>query len=82
MLTASHLNLSAFPDSPYAAQLRQGFSKLRFDPPLEHEYVRAHLVGNRVLIRAACVFSALVAMARGVERGERGEGSLRDDRAG
>jgi diguanylate cyclase (GGDEF)-like protein len=72
MVSASQLKLSAFPDSPYAAQLKRGFSKLRFDGQLEGEYVRAHLADSRVLIRIACVFSALVAIVRGVEQASSG----------
>lgn len=67
-MLASRLNLSAFPHSRYAMQLQRGFSKLRFEPQLEREYVLGHLIDSRVLIRAACVFSGLVTIARGVEQ--------------
>lgn len=47
MITVSQLNLSAFPDSPYAAELQRGCSNLRFGRQLELEYVRAHLLDSR-----------------------------------
>lgn len=45
----SSLDLSQFPDSPYAAELRAGVSRLRFAPVLEAAYQQLHLarVHNR-----------------------------------
>src|SRR5688572_24377428 len=68
MVTVSQLNLSAFPDSPYAAQLQRGYSNLRFGRQLELEYVRAHLLDSRILIRAACTLATLLALGRGLEQ--------------
>lgn len=68
MVTVSQLNLSGFPDSPYAAELQRGCSNLRFGRQLEQEYVRAHLLDNRILIRAACTLATLLAFGRGVEQ--------------
>ncbi|HEY0339846.1 MAG TPA: GGDEF domain-containing protein [Steroidobacteraceae bacterium] len=60
--------MSTFPDSPYAAELRTGASKLRFSQPqLEADYRRSRLQGSRTLIRVACVFAAAVAAVRGAE---------------
>jgi diguanylate cyclase (GGDEF)-like protein len=40
----SHFDLSEYPGSPYAAELRSGsLCRLRFAPPLEREFVQAHL---------------------------------------
>lgn len=61
-------NLSAFPDSHYAAELQRGSPNRCFSPQLEAEYVRAHLLENRTLIRVACVLAALLAALRGVEQ--------------
>ena len=61
-------SLSAFPNSPYAAELRRGSAALRFSPPLETEYIRAHLLHCRTLIRVACVLAALLAVLRGTEQ--------------
>lgn len=67
MATVSRLDLSTFPDSPYAAELHRQSPWLRFVPPLEAEYLRSRLLSDRTLIRVACVFSALLTFARGVE---------------
>jgi diguanylate cyclase (GGDEF)-like protein len=65
--TVSPLDLSTYPDSPYAAELHRKSSWLRFAPPLEAEYLRSRLLNDRTLIRVACVFSALLTLIRGVE---------------
>jgi diguanylate cyclase (GGDEF)-like protein len=63
--TVPRIDLSVFPDSPYAAQLQRGSTSLRFQPPLEAEYLRSLLLHSRTLIRVACVFAAILAVARG-----------------
>jgi len=68
MLTVSRFSLDAFPDSPYAAELRRGRVGLRFSCRLETEYLRAHLLQNRSLIRVACIFGMLLAIARAAEQ--------------
>jgi len=68
MLTVSRFSLDAFPDSPYAAELRRGKVGLRFNSRLETEYLRAHLLQNRNLIRVACIFGMLLAIARAAEQ--------------
>jgi diguanylate cyclase (GGDEF)-like protein len=65
--TVSRLDLSTFPDSPYAAELHRESPWLHFAPPLEAEYLRSRLLSDRTLIRVACVFSALLTLGRGVE---------------
>jgi diguanylate cyclase (GGDEF)-like protein len=65
--TAPRLDLSTFPDSPYAAQLHRESPWLRFAPPLEAEYLRSRLLSDRTLIGVACGFSALLTLARAVE---------------
>jgi diguanylate cyclase (GGDEF)-like protein len=66
--TVSRLDLSTFPDSPYAAELQGSPGKLRFSPPLEAEYRRDRLLSSRTLVRLACVFSIVLALARSVEQ--------------
>jgi diguanylate cyclase (GGDEF)-like protein len=68
----SRLDLSAFPDSPYAAELEQGPSNLRFAPRLEAEYLQSRLSHDRTLIRMACVLAVVLALCRGVEQTWRG----------
>ncbi|HET6628466.1 MAG TPA: diguanylate cyclase [Woeseiaceae bacterium] len=68
MIKVPRPELSAIPDSPYAAELQRNQANPRFSPELEAEYVRARLMDNRTLIRAACVFVALLAAARGLEQ--------------
>jgi diguanylate cyclase (GGDEF)-like protein len=65
--TVSPLDLSTFPDSPYAAELHRESPWLRFAPPLEAEYLRSRLLSNRTLIRVACIFSALLTLSRALE---------------
>jgi len=65
----SRLDLSTFPDSPYAAELQRDPSKLGFfQPQLEAEYLRSRLLSSRTLVRMACVFAAALATARGAEQ--------------
>jgi diguanylate cyclase (GGDEF)-like protein len=61
-------NPGTVPDGPYAAELRRGPSNRRFRPEVEGEYIRAHLLESRVLIRVACALGALLALARGFEQ--------------
>ena len=69
-MTFSTLSLSAFPDSPYAAELKQGPRNLRFaSPALEAEYIRADLLQGRTLVRVACTLAALLVVFRGLEQG-------------
>ncbi len=63
----SRLDLSTFPDSPYAAELQRESSKLRFNAPLEEEYLRARLLSSRTLVRIACVFAIVLTLARSIE---------------
>jgi diguanylate cyclase (GGDEF)-like protein len=54
----SHFDLSEFPGSPYAAELRAGsLCKLRFAPPLEREFVQSHLAQMRARIRLFQIFA-------------------------
>lgn len=68
MTTVSRLDLSTFPDSPYAMELQRSPSVLRFAQPLEWEYSQARLADSRTLIRIASVLSVLMTIARGTER--------------
>lgn len=59
---------SAFPSSPYAAELERGAAGSAFSPPLEAEYLHAHLASNRTLIRVACALAAFVCTLRALEQ--------------
>jgi diguanylate cyclase (GGDEF)-like protein len=68
-MTLSPLSLAAVPDSPYAAELQRGLSRLRFAcRKVEAEFVLADLMQSRTLIRVACTLAALLAVLRGLER--------------
>lgn len=67
MAAASRPDLSAFANSPYAAELERGAAS-RFNPPFETDYVRAQLLGNRTLVRIACTLAALLAALRAAEQ--------------
>jgi diguanylate cyclase (GGDEF)-like protein len=74
----SRLDLSTFPDSPYAAELHRDSSKLCFfQPQLEAEFLRSRLMSSRTLIRVACVCAAVLTTARGVEQLYAKTGDLR-----
>jgi len=63
------LDLTTFPDSPYAAELQRDSSKLCFfQPQLEAEYLRSRLLSSRTLVRVACAFAAALTIARGAEQ--------------
>ncbi len=61
-------NLHVFPNSPYAAELQRGAASRSFAAEVEAEYVRAHLLDNRTLIRVACAFAVVIAGLRGAEQ--------------
>jgi diguanylate cyclase (GGDEF)-like protein len=65
--TVSRLELSTFPDSPYAAELQRDPSKLRFSEPLEAEYLRERLLSCRTLVRVACIFAIVMTASRTFE---------------
>jgi diguanylate cyclase (GGDEF)-like protein len=67
MPTVPRLDLSAFPDSAYAAELQRGSQHLRFTAKLEAEYVRDHLIRSHTLIRVVCVLAILFGSSRAVE---------------
>ena len=67
MAIVSRLNLTDFPDSRYAAELRRASPTMPFAPQLEAEYLRSHLVYSQKLIRTACAFALLLIVLRGVE---------------
>jgi diguanylate cyclase (GGDEF)-like protein len=62
------MDLAAFPESPYAAELQRGVMNRRFAPPLESQYLRDRLLQNRTLIRVACVLAAVLAILRTLEQ--------------
>lgn len=68
MTTVSRLDLSTFPDSPYAMELQRSPSVLGFAQPLECEYSQSRLADSRTLIRVASVLSVTMTSARGIER--------------
>jgi diguanylate cyclase (GGDEF)-like protein len=68
VITVPRLDLEVFPDSPYAAELQQGRPKLRFQPPLEADYLQSMLLHSRTLVRVTCVFAAVLTILRGAEQ--------------
>ena len=63
------MDLTTFPDSPYAAELQRDSSRFGFvQPQLEAEYLQSRLMSSRTLVRVACVFAAALAAARGAEQ--------------
>jgi diguanylate cyclase (GGDEF)-like protein len=76
VITAPRLDLSTFPDSPYAVELRRDSPKLRFAPPLEAEYLRARLLESRTLIRVVSVFAVVLTLIRGIEQAYEGVRNL------
>ena len=68
MVSPRSPDFSAFPESPYAAALRNGRQELRFDGAMETEYLRARLGDSRTLIRAACTLGVMLGGQRVVER--------------
>jgi diguanylate cyclase (GGDEF)-like protein len=51
-------------DSPYARELQRGVEHLRFEAPLEAQYVQERLTDGRLLICVACSLSTLVVLLR------------------
>ena len=68
MNNRSPIDLSQFPDSPYAEELRAGVARLRFAPTLEAAYRRLHLERAHVRARAWSVLSALFSVAFTVQQ--------------
>jgi diguanylate cyclase (GGDEF)-like protein len=68
MAAMPRANLATFPNSPYAAELQRGDASRSFTPRIEAEYVRAHLLDNRTLIRASAALGALMTILRSGER--------------
>jgi diguanylate cyclase (GGDEF)-like protein len=58
----SQPNPSAFPNSPYAAELQRGVAAKSFSRHLEKKYVRSRLSENRALVRVTCVLGALLSL--------------------
>ena len=68
MVSLRSPDFSAFPESPYAAALREGRPASRFDDEMEQEYLRARLWDGRTLIRAAGTLGVMLVGQRAVER--------------
>src|SRR5690606_15958936 len=66
-MTFPRLHSSAFPNSSYAAELHRGVENRVFSSEAEAEYLRSQLLGNRTLIRVACLLAVLLSMLRGAE---------------
>jgi diguanylate cyclase (GGDEF)-like protein len=56
------IDLDLFPDSPYATELREGVSRLRFAPALEAEFLTAYLTRARLRVRIWGTLGALFAL--------------------
>ena len=57
------LNLEDFPDSAYAHELRRGVKSMRFEAPLEAEFLTAHLERVRLRVRFWFALNVLLAAA-------------------
>jgi diguanylate cyclase (GGDEF)-like protein len=64
---AKPFHADSLADSPYARELQRGVCHLRFAAPLEGQYTQERLSESRLLIRVACMLSALVALLRAAE---------------
>lgn len=62
MAHRTSLDLSQFPDSPYAAELHAGVSRLRFAPALEAEFRFQHLKRVHARTRVWSILSAVLAV--------------------
>ena len=63
-------------DSPFARELERGVWRRRFAAPLETQYIQERLSEGRLVIRVACVLSALIVLLRGAELVHAGSGEL------
>jgi len=63
LISVEQLNLDDFPNSAYAGQLRRRRGWLRFDAPLEDEYLDSHL--QRVRLRVRVWFTISIALSAG-----------------
>jgi diguanylate cyclase (GGDEF)-like protein len=61
------LDLSTYPDSPYAAELQRDPPTMRFAPALEALYLRNRLLNSRTLIRVASIFGIGLPLVRALE---------------
>lgn len=61
MLPADRLDPADLPDSAYAREVHTGLAKLRFDEPMESQYLDEHL--RRVRLRVRAWFSLAVILA-------------------
>lgn len=68
MLKAPRLDLSIYPDSPYAAELQRDPVPMRFAQPLESQYLRHRLLESRSLVRVASLVGVALTGLRGLEQ--------------
>jgi len=68
MTSDSTLNLSDFPDSPYARELGRERPRLRFEPELEESYWREQLLRMRPRIRYFALLTLILALVFGIEK--------------
>jgi diguanylate cyclase (GGDEF)-like protein len=61
-MPAKRLNLDDFPDSAYAHELRRGVKHLRFQAPLEAEYIIVHLRRVRSRVRIWMSLSVILSV--------------------
>jgi diguanylate cyclase (GGDEF)-like protein len=66
-MSADQLNLEDFPNSAYVGELRRRPGRLRFDSPLEAEYLDSHL--QRVRLRVRVWFTIALALSAGFSIG-------------
>jgi diguanylate cyclase (GGDEF)-like protein len=68
MADADRLELDAFLDSPYAAELQRGPSDAYSSAKIEAEYAQARLADARLLVRFATLLTVLITTLRGAEQ--------------
>ena len=68
MLKAPRLDLSTYPDSPYAAELQRASVPMRFAEPLESKYLRHRLLESRTLIRVASLVGVALTSLRALDQ--------------
>jgi diguanylate cyclase (GGDEF)-like protein len=64
----SAIDLSQFPDSPWAEELRRGVSRLRFVPPLEAAFRQVHLRRAHIRTKAWGLVTAFFGIAFTLEK--------------
>src|SRR5262249_31491035 len=71
VLTTSAFDPAAFPDSPYAEELRRGFRWLRFPRAMERSYLSFHVANVRARVRVFLAIFPFIVIAEWLKDGVR-----------